>query len=115
MADSGCWCSGRHFAARISTELIRRRTEVQASGIWTPPTGTLGQIVGEARARVAGLRNRQNELERAAAAAGPSDHSFRDVLRSQSVGVIAEVKRKSPSKGWIAEGLTAVDQAHSYA
>jgi indole-3-glycerol phosphate synthase len=88
---------------------------VQASGIWSPPTGTLGQIVAEAQVRVADLKQRRTELERAAADAGPSKHSFRDALRTHAVAVIAEVKRKSPSKGWIAEGLGAVDQAHSYA
>ena len=88
---------------------------MQAPAIWRPPTGTLGQIVGEARVRVAELKIRQAELERAAADAGPTDHSFRDALRRSTVAVIAEVKRKSPSKGWIAEGLTAVGQAHAYA
>jgi indole-3-glycerol phosphate synthase len=57
---------------------------------------------------------RRSELEQAAvdvAAAVP----FADSLQRHDVAVIAEVKRRSPSKGWINPGLSAVDQAAAYA
>lgn len=59
------------------------------------------------RALVAGL-------EREAAAA-PLPPSFRSGLRQAMVSVIAEVKRKSPSKGTINASLTAASQASAYA
>lgn len=88
---------------------------MQGSGIWSPPTGTLGRIVQEAEGRVAELRRQSARLERAAADAVQPSHSLKERLRRDTVGVIAEVKRRSPSKGWINEGLSAVDQAKAYA
>jgi len=52
-------------------------------------------------------------LERAAAAAGPVP-SFEGSLRGAFVSVIAEVKRRSPSKGWIKSDISAATQARSY-
>jgi len=86
---------------------------VQASPAWTPPTGTLGGIVCEAYERAEALRATRTELDRRAANA-PATPSLRDALRRASVGVIAEVKRRSPSKGWINASLSAVDQAAAY-
>jgi indole-3-glycerol phosphate synthase len=86
---------------------------VQASSAWTPPAATLGQIVSEAAARVATLRDRAASLERLAADA-PTVPAFAASLRREHVAVIAEVKRRSPSKGWINPEITAGDQAHSY-
>ncbi|HEY2164082.1 MAG TPA: hypothetical protein VGH04_08835, partial [Gemmatimonadaceae bacterium] len=57
--------------------------------------------------------SRRSELEQAAAgiaAAVP----FADSLQRRDVAVIAEVKRRSPSKGWINPGLSAVGQAAAY-
>jgi indole-3-glycerol phosphate synthase len=87
---------------------------VQASPVWTPPQGTLGGIVAEAFERAAALRDREAELRRRADRA-PAAPSLVDALRAATVGVIAEVKRRSPSKGWINPGLTAADQARAYA
>jgi indole-3-glycerol phosphate synthase len=87
---------------------------VQGSGIWSPPTGTLGRIVQETEERVAALRARANEVRQAALNAGPPTRPLFDSLRRNTVAVIAEVKRKSPSKGWINEGLSSSAQARAY-
>ncbi|GAC1650733.1 MAG: indole-3-glycerol phosphate synthase TrpC [Gemmatimonadaceae bacterium] len=66
------------------------------------------------RERVAALRFRQVAIERAAAdtATAPSLHA---VLRGQHVAVIAEVKRRSPSRGAINKDLVASVCARAYA
>jgi indole-3-glycerol phosphate synthase len=88
---------------------------VQGSGIWSPPTGTLGRIVEETEARVDALRRKASGLADAALAARPPRHSLAAALRGKNVAVIAEVKRRSPSKGTINAGLSAVEQARAYA
>ena len=87
---------------------------MQASLRWTPPGGTLGTISREAEARAATLEARRGELERLASEA-PKGPSLSDALRHGAVALIAEVKRRSPSKGSIAPGLNAVEQARAYA
>jgi indole-3-glycerol phosphate synthase len=86
---------------------------VQASFAWTAPSGTLGRIVEEARVRARALETRATELEKAAAKAdrGPA---FAAALRATAVSVIAEVKRRSPSKGWIRPDIDAAEQARAY-
>lgn len=86
---------------------------MQAYSVWTPPTGTLGGLVAEARERARALESRAAELDRAAASAAPAP-SFGAALRRADVAIIAEVKRRSPSKGWIKPTLSAVDQARAY-
>ncbi len=86
---------------------------MQASSVWTPPGGTLGGLVAEARERVRSLRARASELERSAADARAVP-SFAAALRRPDVAVIAEIKRRSPSKGWIKAGLSALEQATAY-
>lgn len=89
---------------------------MQAVSAWTPPTGTLGALVAAARVRAAALAPRRAELERRAvdrvAAAEPP--AFARALRRADVAVIAEVKRRSPSKGSIAPDLSAPVQATRY-
>jgi len=86
---------------------------VQAFLRWTPPGGTLGTICHEAEARAEALQRRAAELEEQAARAtgGPS---LEAALRADAVAVIAEVKRRSPSKGSIAPALDAPAQARAY-
>lgn len=63
--------------------------------------------------RVVALRRRRGELE-AALGAAPDIAGFAPALRSQTVRVIAEVKRRSPSKGVINPKLDAAAQAAAY-
>lgn len=86
---------------------------MQGFSVWTPPSGTLGRIVDEAKGRVQALADRGEVLERMASARerGPS---FAAALRRDQVTVIAEVKRRSPSKGDIAPRLSAAEQARRY-
>lgn len=91
--------------------------EAQATARWTPPVGPLGELTAasELRARVlAADRTTVADLERRAAAA-PSAPAFASALRDPAVRVIAELKRRSPSKGAINEGLDAPARAAEYA
>ena len=86
-----------------------------STSTWRPPEGVLGGIVREATARAATLRADAAAvlaLERAATdAPGPS---FRDALARGTVAVIAEVKRRSPSRGEINAAMSASGQAVAY-
>jgi indole-3-glycerol phosphate synthase len=86
---------------------------VQAFSTWTAPVGALGALTDEARARAATLESRTAELELLAQAAEPVP-SFAKALRRSNVGVVAEVKRSSPSKGPINPNLDLVGQVRSY-
>jgi indole-3-glycerol phosphate synthase len=70
-------------------------------------------LTDEARARAATLAGRTDELRRFALAAAPVP-CFRDALQGTEVGVIAEVKRSSPSKGAINPGLDLASQVQAY-
>jgi indole-3-glycerol phosphate synthase len=91
----------------------RRSTEAQAFSAWTPPTGILGKLTDEAHTRAATLAARAVELERLARKA-ETVPSFRGALQAQLVGVVAEVKRASPSKGAINPGLDLAAQTKAY-
>jgi len=86
---------------------------VQAFLRWTPPGGTLGTICREAEARAARLDAHAAQLE-AEAASAPAAPSLDAALRASDVRLIAEVKRRSPSKGAIAPALDAATQASAY-
>lgn len=109
---------------------FRTTAEVQASLHWTPPTGTLGALVASARERVAELR--AGGAGRGGVSAGLITGSlpgapppggrgerFREALAGRGgaapVSVIAEIKRRSPSRPEIAPGLDAGAQAAAYA
>jgi indole-3-glycerol phosphate synthase len=74
----------------------------------------LDAILESTRTTLVALRARRGELERAAAAS-PEPPSLAAALRRTHVGVIAEVKRRSPSAGTINAALDPAAQAGRYA
>jgi indole-3-glycerol phosphate synthase len=73
----------------------------------------LGILVEEARGRArSGLKRRREWVRRAEEA--PRPPSLRAALRKAEVGIIAEVKRRSPSKGSINADLDARLRARTY-
>ena len=100
---------------RTTAELhdSRRIPEAQAGFSWSPPGGTLGTLVKEAAFRVERLRPRAGELERAAAAS-KAPPKFADAFATDRVAVIAEIKRRSPSKGSLNASLAAGEQAGKF-
>jgi indole-3-glycerol phosphate synthase len=89
-------------------------TEAQAFSAWTEPTGVLGALTDEAASRAATLQPRAEELRRVANTAEPPP-GFASSLQRDEVGVIAEVKRSSPSKGVINEDIDVARQVVAYA
>jgi indole-3-glycerol phosphate synthase len=77
------------------------------------PQATLDSILAATRRRVADLRPQAVELERRAGAALPAP-PFAAALAGTTLGVIAEVKRRSPSAGPIALELDPVRHAAAY-
>jgi indole-3-glycerol phosphate synthase len=77
-------------------------------------SGRLEQILSDARKRISRLQHERAELERRAANASPP-RFFGGFAPDGSVGVIAEVKRRSPSVGAIQATLDPVAHARAYA
>jgi len=75
---------------------------------------TLDEILRSTRRTVDSLRGRRAGLERAVETLQPAP-SFKGALRRSTVGVIAEVKRRSPSAGPIREDLDPAGRAALYA
>ena len=77
---------------------------------------TLEAILEVTRSRVAALKSRAVDLEKAAARApNPRQFLARGQGRSAVVGVVAEIKRRSPSQGDIRPELDPVVYAQGYA
>ncbi|HXY31864.1 MAG TPA: indole-3-glycerol phosphate synthase TrpC [Gemmatimonadaceae bacterium] len=84
--------------------------------LWVPPTGVLGQIIAAARQRLASMPSRDRRAVERRATDQAAPPSFAAALADgPEVAVIAEVKRRSPSRGDIRPGLAADDQARRYA
>jgi indole-3-glycerol phosphate synthase len=75
---------------------------------------TLDQILAATRLDLPALGERRSALEREAAER-PVPPSFREGLRTARIGVIAEVKRRSPSAGVIRDDLEPGERAALYA
>ena len=76
------------------------------------PQTTLDEILADTSRRVAALRKQAGDLERRAAAAA-APRPFLGAL-GPTLGVIAEVKRRSPSQGAIRADLDPVVHARAY-
>jgi indole-3-glycerol phosphate synthase len=76
--------------------------------------GRLQPLVSAAQQRVSALRSSRQELERRASTAAPAP-PFGERCADGTIGVIAEVKRRSPSAGAIHETLDPVAHARAYA
>src|SRR5213082_564893 len=76
------------------------------------PESRLDAILSATRERIASLRPNARELAQRAAQA-PDPRRFAPVLAAPAIGVIAEVKRRSPSAGPIREDLDPVAHARS--
>lgn len=96
-----------------NSHVSRTAPEVQQESSWTAPAGTLGELIGLAQASVAALVPRRLELE-VEAGARPPGPSLVAALKGETVAVIAEIKRRSPSKGALDSSLSAGDRAVSY-
>jgi len=83
----------------------------------TAAENILTRIVGQKREQVAQAKNRRPESQlRAEAAAAPPPRDFAAALRAaQPVGLIAEIKRASPSAGVIRADFDPVEIARQYA
>ena len=87
---------------------------MQENLFWTPPVGPLGRLSAAAAERASVLRSRLDELKAKARDAAPAPGFASALRRGAAVAVIAEIKRRSPSKGEINAGIRAGDRAALY-
>ena len=85
---------------------------MQARIQWIAPTGALGRLTERARGRAERLGDLRVWEDRASATAvGPS---LVEALKSDRVSVIAEIKRRSPSRGVLDQSIDAAKRALLY-
>lgn len=88
---------------------------MQANRSWTPPLGPLGRLSAAAAERAEALTFQRAQLAARARDVAPAV-DFATALRSRpDVAVIAEVKRRSPSKGVINADIDPATQVAAYA
>jgi indole-3-glycerol phosphate synthase len=75
----------------------------------------LDRILAAHRAAAGQDRRKPDHLVEAARSAPPPRAFARALARTDELGVVAEVKRRSPSKGDLAPGLVPARLAHAYA
>ena len=85
-----------------------------SSARWEPPQGTLGELSADAVRRAELVEGDLANLRARAADQRPAV-PFCARLRGDTIAVIAEVKRASPSKGMLASGIDAAQRAALYA
>jgi len=74
----------------------------------------LGRIVAETVERVAAIAERERKAIVRRAKLAERAPSFIDAMRGSTIAIIAEVKRRSPSKGAIRESMAAERQGAAY-
>jgi indole-3-glycerol phosphate synthase len=93
----------------------RTVTEAQVfSRQWAPPVGVLGRIMAESAARVGAMTEGDRRAVERAAESAPRAPSFLESFEREDVAIIAEVKRRSPSKGALRESIAAAEQAEAF-
>lgn len=86
---------------------------MQEDDRWIPPSGALGRLTSAAHERAGRLPGIAELRGRAADASPPLP--FADALRAgDRVAVIAEIKRRSPSRGVLNAAMGAVDRGREY-
>jgi indole-3-glycerol phosphate synthase len=88
-------------------------TEAQDIVGWVPAVGPLGELTARSRVRARESALGRGELE-AIVAGLPAAPDFGEALRGPMVGVVAELKRSSPSKGVLDAALDARARTVSY-
>ena len=96
-----------------NSKIIRTTPEAQGEKHWTPPAGTLGELTDRAWARSHALGAGRDPDEIATARSGIP--SLCSALRGPHLAIIAEIKRRSPSKGIINAAIDSGGQASKYA
>ncbi len=88
---------------------------MQEAFLWTPPSGPLGRLCARAHDRVRELDRDSLMAASRARDAVPALPRLFTALEGWDVALIAEIKRRSPSKGALNVGMSAADRAQEYA
>lgn len=85
---------------------------MQASRTWEPPGGTLGRILEDTRRRLPSIESGPAGLP--VGSTPGVRRSLLAALQGIEVGIVAEIKRRSPSKGALNPWLDASSQAAAF-